>query len=97
MTFGGIALGLLQLVSLHFGKEVWQGFTGFLRSRSRSVASERTSQFVSGQLLGAEQEKVRHGTSFEDSDSEYPRDLEGWLEQMESSTDTKPPNVLSDH
>ena len=89
MTFGGIALGLLQLVSLRFGAEIWKGFNGFLRSRSRSVASERTSQFVFGQLLSGELEKVRQGASFEDDGSEYPRDLEGWVEQMESSADTK--------
>lgn len=89
VTLGGIALGLLQLVSWRFGKEIWKGFHGFLRSRSRSVASERTSQFVFRQLLSGELEKVRQGASFEEDGSEYPRDLEGWLEQMESSNDTK--------
>ena len=39
---GAIALGLLQLVSLKFARDVWSQYQGFLRTQSRELPSERT-------------------------------------------------------
>jgi hypothetical protein len=46
-----IALGLLQLIALKFPAEVWEQFNAFLRTRSRSLPSERTVKDVMGQIL----------------------------------------------
>ena len=43
-----IALGLLQLIALKFSVEVWGQSHGFLRTRSRSLPSERTVKDVVG-------------------------------------------------
>jgi hypothetical protein len=51
VMLGCIALGLLQLVALKFPQQVWQGFTMFLRTRSRALPSERTVKAVIGQEL----------------------------------------------
>ena len=48
---GAIALGLLQLVSLKFEQSVWNRFTGFLRTKSRKLPSERTVKRVIEKLL----------------------------------------------
>lgn len=48
---GAIALGLLQLVSLKFEQSVWNRFTGFLRTKSRELPSERTVKCVIEKLL----------------------------------------------
>ncbi len=48
---GAIALGLLQFISLKFEKSVWKEFQGFLRTKSRSLPSERTVKSVVGNLL----------------------------------------------
>jgi hypothetical protein len=48
---GAVALGLLQLIALKFEQSVWRGFSGFLRSRSRVLPSERTVKFVVEDLL----------------------------------------------
>jgi len=44
---GAIALGLLQLISLKYQNSVWSEFQGFLRTRSRTVPSERTVKLYS--------------------------------------------------
>lgn len=46
-----IAAGLLQLVALQFPGQVWDGFHLFLRTRSRTLPSERTVKAVLGQEL----------------------------------------------
>ena len=48
---GAIALGMLQLVSLKFEQSVWDRFTGFLRTKSRKLPSERTVKRVIEKLL----------------------------------------------
>lgn len=49
VILGCIALGLLQLVALKFPHQVWEGFSLFLRTRSRALPSERTVKAVLGQ------------------------------------------------
>jgi hypothetical protein len=49
-----IAHGLLQFVALRFNKEVWQHHTLYLRTRSRSLPSEKTVQQVLAPLLVAQ-------------------------------------------
>ena len=51
VMLGGIALGLLQLISLKFEDSVWKEFQGFLRTKSRSLPSERTVKSVVRNLL----------------------------------------------
>ena len=46
-----IALGLLQLIALKFPVEVWEPSHGFLRTRSRSLPSERTVKDVVGHMV----------------------------------------------
>ncbi len=46
-----IALGLLQLIALRFGSEVWQHHRLYLRTRSRSLPSEKTVQQVLATLV----------------------------------------------
>lgn len=47
----GIALGSLQLIALKFSGEIWEGYDGFLRTRSRELPSERTVKHVMTRLL----------------------------------------------
>ena len=49
--FGAIALGILQILSVKQGDLVWSKFRGFLRTRSRSIPSERTVKEVLAQEL----------------------------------------------
>jgi hypothetical protein len=51
VMLGCIAVGLLQLVALKFHDQVWDGFSLFLRTRSRALPSERTVKAVLGQEL----------------------------------------------
>jgi hypothetical protein len=51
VMLGCIAVGLLQLVALKFHDQVWDGFSMFLRTRSRALPSERTVKAVLGQEL----------------------------------------------
>lgn len=51
VMLSGIALGLLQLISLKYGDSVWKEFQGFLRTKSRNLPSERTVKSVVGNLL----------------------------------------------
>lgn len=51
VMLAAIALGLLQLIALKFPTEVWEQFHAFLRTRSRSLPSERTVKDVIGQIL----------------------------------------------
>jgi len=51
VMLGCIAGGLLQLVALKFHGQVWDGFSMFLRTRSRALPSERTVKAVLGQEL----------------------------------------------
>jgi hypothetical protein len=51
VMLGAVALGLLQLIALKFEQSVWRSFSGFLRSRSRALPSERTVKFVVEDLL----------------------------------------------
>lgn len=46
-----IALGLLQLIALRFGPQVWQHHTLYLRTQSRALPSERTVKQVLAALL----------------------------------------------
>ena len=49
---GAIALGLLQLVALKYTTiAVWAQFDGFLRTRSRTIPSERTVKYVIARLI----------------------------------------------
>ncbi len=48
---GAIALGLLQLISVKYESFIWKVFDGFLRTKSRSLPSERTVKSVIGNLL----------------------------------------------
>lgn len=51
VMLAAIALGLLQLIALKFSDSVWARFNSFLRTRSRSMPSERTVKDVVGQML----------------------------------------------
>lgn len=51
VNLGGIALGMLQLMSLHFSENIWNSFVGYLRTRSRDIPSERTTKSVVSNLL----------------------------------------------
>ena len=51
VNIGGIALGLLQLISLQFSKNIWNSFVGYLRTFSRDIPSERTTKSVISNLL----------------------------------------------
>jgi hypothetical protein len=51
VMLGCVAVGLLQLVALKFPEQVWNGFHMFLRTRSRTLPSERTVKAVLGQEL----------------------------------------------
>ncbi|EIM65366.1 hypothetical protein [Desulfobacter postgatei] len=51
VMIGSIALDLLQLISLKYQNSVWREFQGFLRTKSRSLLSERTVKFVIANLL----------------------------------------------
>jgi hypothetical protein len=46
-----IAQGLLQLIALRFGPEVWQQHQFYLRTRSRALPSEQTVRQVLAVLL----------------------------------------------
>ena len=46
-----IAQGLLQLIALRFGPEVWQQHQFYLRTRSRALPSEQTVRQVLAALL----------------------------------------------
>nr|WP_320015519.1 hypothetical protein [uncultured Desulfobacter sp.] len=51
VMIGSIALGLLQLIPLKYQNFVWREFQGFLRTKSRSLPSERTVKYVIANLL----------------------------------------------
>lgn len=51
VMIGAIALGLLQLIALKYETLVWKEFQGFLRTKSRSLPSERTVRSVMHNLL----------------------------------------------
>ena len=52
VMLAAIALGLLQLIALQFTPAIWQQHVGFLRTRSRSLPSERTvKQVIAPQLV----------------------------------------------
>jgi hypothetical protein len=46
-----ISLGILQLIALKFPGEIWKGYDGFLRTRSRKLPSERTVKHVIARRL----------------------------------------------
>jgi len=48
---GAIALGILQLLSLKFENHIWKVYEGFMRTKSRSLPSERTVKAVMTNLL----------------------------------------------
>lgn len=48
---GAIALGLMQLIALKFEQSVWGRYTGYLRTKSRELPSERTVKSVMEELL----------------------------------------------
>ncbi len=48
---GAIALGLLQLLALKFEHYIWEAYDGFLRTKSRSLPSERTVKVVMANLI----------------------------------------------
>ena len=48
---GAIALGLLQLVALKFERYIWEAYDDFLRTKSRSLPSERTVKVVMANLI----------------------------------------------
>jgi hypothetical protein len=51
VMLGCIALGLLQLVALQFDQHIWSAFSHFLRTRRRTLPSERTVKAVLAQEL----------------------------------------------
>lgn len=51
VMLGAIALGLLQLIALKFNDTLWQQSVGFLRTRSRTLPSERTVKQVMAPLI----------------------------------------------
>jgi len=51
VMLGCIALGLLQLIALHYDTHIWLTFTRFLRTRRRALPSERTVKAVLAQEL----------------------------------------------
>jgi hypothetical protein len=51
VMLGAIALGLLQLIALKFSSTLWQQHVGFLRTRSRTLPSERTVKQVMAPLI----------------------------------------------
>jgi hypothetical protein len=51
VMLGCLALGMLQLMSLKFHGSIWDAFTGYLRTRSRALPSERTVKEVLAQEL----------------------------------------------
>lgn len=51
VLLGCIALGLLQLMALRFHSHIWDAFNLFLRTRSRSLPSEKTVKAVLAQEL----------------------------------------------
>ena len=51
VMLGAIALGLLQLIALKFSSTLWQQHIGFLRTRSRTLPSERTVKQVVAPLI----------------------------------------------
>jgi hypothetical protein len=48
---GCIALGLLPLIAIEFESHIWSTFTHFLRTRRRTLPSERTVKRVLAQEL----------------------------------------------
>jgi hypothetical protein len=44
-------LGLLQLIALKYTQNVWEHIDAFLRTRSRSLPSERTVKYVMTRLI----------------------------------------------
>ncbi len=55
---GCIAQGLLQVISLRYGKEVWTRHTHFLRTKSCERPSERTFKSVVTQAFAVDMHKV---------------------------------------
>jgi len=51
VMLGAISLGLLQLIALKYTQNVWEHFDAFLRTRSRSLPSERTVKYVMARLI----------------------------------------------
>jgi len=51
VMLGAIALGLLQLIALKFPQAVWEHSDFYLRTRSRSLPSERTVKAVMARIL----------------------------------------------
>jgi len=51
VMLGAMALGLLQLIALKFEQSVWSRYTGYLRTKSRKLPSERTVKYVMEELL----------------------------------------------
>lgn len=79
VMLGCIALGLLQLIALKFDSHIWSSFTRFLRTRRRTVPSERTAKAVLAQELlkdffrlkpSAMMQEIRHLARHPDGPSE---------------------------
>ena len=51
VMLGCLALGMLQLISLKCHGAIWDAFTAYLRTRSRTLPSERTVKAVLAQEL----------------------------------------------
>ena len=51
VMLGCIALGMLQLIALQLDAHIWSAFTRFLRTRRRTLPSERTVKTVLAQEL----------------------------------------------
>ncbi|MCP4108950.1 MAG: transposase [Desulfobacteraceae bacterium] len=51
VMLGSISLGLLILTALKHTDTVWEQFDGYLRTRSRSLPSERTVKYVIGPVI----------------------------------------------
>ena len=51
MMLGAMALGILQMISIRFSDSIWNEFDAYIRTRSRSLPSERTVKHVIAKKL----------------------------------------------
>lgn len=85
---GAVALGLLQLIALEYEQSVWNHFTGFLRTKSRELPSERTVKSVIETLL------IKDLLSF--APGKVMREILQWCCRKKVCKRTKSPPELED-
>ena len=74
VMLGCIALGILQLIALKFEKTVWTQYSGFLRTRSRTIPSERTVKSVIANSLFVQIRCFATGTIIDEILKRYGKD-----------------------